>query len=148
MHKPSSPAAGVRSQARRALGAAAVAGVAGLALAPAAFAADVDAPVATAPGSADVQEVSGVAVDARKATDMQSGKYTAPLVDTPRWSALLGFAATAVSLGLTFVPPPGSNTLNYEVNLIAQAALMLGAGFMLKAFARSESSRRAGSSPD
>ncbi|PLR18786.1 TonB-dependent siderophore receptor [Caulobacter zeae] len=84
MHKPSSPAAGVRSQARRALGAAAVAGVAGLALAPAAFAADADAPVATAPGSADVQEVSGVAVDARKATDMQSGKYTAPLVDTPR----------------------------------------------------------------
>ena len=70
------------------------------------------------------------------------------LPDTPRWSALLGFAATAVSLGLTFVPPPGSNTLNYEVNLIAQAALMLGAGFMLKAFARSESSRRAGSSPD
>ncbi len=84
MHKPSSPAAGVRSQARRALGAAAVAGVAGLALAPAAFAADADAPVATAPGSADVQEVSGIAVDARKATDMQSGKYTAPLVDTPR----------------------------------------------------------------
>ncbi|PVM73966.1 TonB-dependent receptor [Caulobacter radicis] len=84
MHKPSSPAAGVRSQARRALGAAAVAGVAGLALAPAAFAADVDAPVATAPGAADVQEVSGVAVDARKATDVQSAKYTAPLVDTPR----------------------------------------------------------------
>ncbi|MEH0194978.1 TonB-dependent siderophore receptor [Caulobacter sp. CCNWLY153] len=81
MHKPSSPAAGVRSQARRALGAA---GVAGLALAPAAFAADVDAPVATAPGAADVQEVSGVAVDARKATDVQSAKYTAPLVDTPR----------------------------------------------------------------
>ncbi|PVM89135.1 TonB-dependent receptor [Caulobacter endophyticus] len=85
MQMPSSPAvAGVRSQARRALGAAAVAGVAGLALAPAAFAADADAPVATAPASADVQEVSGVAVDARKATDMQSGKYTAPLVDTPR----------------------------------------------------------------
>lgn len=93
MQKPSSPAAaGVRSHARRALGAAAVAGVAGLAMAPAAFAADaVDAaPVATAPASApapnaaDVQEVSGIAVDARKATDMQSGKYTAPLVDTPR----------------------------------------------------------------
>ena len=70
------------------------------------------------------------------------------LPDAPRWSALLGFAATAVSLGLTFVPPPGSSTLNYEVNLIAQAALMLGAGFMLKAFARSESSRPVGSSRD
>ncbi len=70
------------------------------------------------------------------------------LPDTPRWPALLGFAATAVSLGLTFIPPPGSNLLNYEVNLIVQAALMLGAGFMLKAFARSGNSRRAGSSPD
>ncbi|MFT4254118.1 MAG: TonB-dependent siderophore receptor, partial [Caulobacter sp.] len=54
--------------------------------APAALADDaVDAaPVATAPAAADVQEVSGISVDARKATDVQSGKYTAPLVDTPR----------------------------------------------------------------
>lgn len=83
MQKSSSPAvaAGVRSHVRRALGAGAVAGLAGLALAPAALAADAEAP---APASGDVQEVSGVSVDARHATDVQSGKYTAPLLDTPR----------------------------------------------------------------
>ncbi len=90
MQKPSSPAvAGVRSHARRALGAAAVAGVAGLAMAPAAFAADaVDAaPVATAPASApadaDVSEVSGVKVDARKQA-AESPKYTTKPLDTPQ----------------------------------------------------------------
>ena len=50
------------------------------------------------------------------------------LPDSPRALALLGFAATAISLALTFVPPPGSNALTYEVNLVAQAAIMLGAG--------------------
>ena len=45
--------------------------------------------------------------------------------------AWLGFAATAISLGLTFLPPPGSNVLTYEGNLIAQAAIMLGAGVAL-----------------
>ena len=38
------------------------------------------------------------------------------LPDAPRWPAALGFAATAISLALTFVPPPGSNALTYEVN--------------------------------
>lgn len=89
MQKPSKPAvAGVRSQARRALGAAAVAGVAGLVLAPTAFAADADAdaPLATAPvdGPADNQ-VSGVQVDgARKTPTVDSPKLTAGLVDTPK----------------------------------------------------------------
>jgi len=47
--------------------------------------------------------------------------------------ALLGFAATAIALALTFLPPPGSNALTYEVNLIVQAAIMLvlGAGLYL-----------------
>ena len=47
--------------------------------------------------------------------------------------ALLGFAATAIALALTFLPPPGSNALTYEVNLIVQAAVMLvvGAGLYL-----------------
>ena len=50
------------------------------------------------------------------------------LPDSPRALALLGFAATAISLALTFVPPPGSNALTYEVNLIAQAGVMIGLG--------------------
>ena len=50
------------------------------------------------------------------------------LPDTPRWAPLLGFAATAISLALTFVPPPGSNALTYELNLVVQAAVVLGIG--------------------
>jgi amino acid transporter len=50
------------------------------------------------------------------------------LPDAPRPLALLGFAATAISVALTFLPPPGSNTLTYEVNLIVQAGVMLGVG--------------------
>jgi amino acid transporter len=46
--------------------------------------------------------------------------------------AVLGFTATMVSLGLLFVPPAGTaNVINYEANLILQAAVILavGAGF-------------------
>ena len=50
------------------------------------------------------------------------------VADTSHALAYLGFAATAISLALTFLPPPGANTLTYEVNLIAQAAVMLGVG--------------------
>jgi amino acid transporter len=50
------------------------------------------------------------------------------LPDSHRALALLGSAATSIALALTFVPPPGSNTLTYEVNLIAQAGIMLGLG--------------------
>ncbi len=43
--------------------------------------------------------------------------------------AISGFAATAISVVLLFVPPAGTeNVLNYEVNLIGQAAIVLGAG--------------------
>jgi glutamate:GABA antiporter len=42
--------------------------------------------------------------------------------------AITGFVATAIALALTFLPPPGSNALTYELNLIVQAAIMLGAG--------------------
>lgn len=58
------------------------------------------------------------------------------LPDAPRWAAFLGFAATAISLALTFVPPPGANALTYEVNLIAQAGVMLGIGVALYAYSR------------
>ena len=50
------------------------------------------------------------------------------LPDSSKGVAWLGFAATAISLALTFVPPPGSNVLTFEVNLIVQAAIMLGIG--------------------
>jgi amino acid transporter len=40
-----------------------------------------------------------------------------------------GFLATVVSLALLFVPPAGTgNRLNFEVNIIAQAAIVLGIG--------------------
>jgi len=92
MQKRFPPAvAGVRSQARRALGAAAVAGVAGLALGPAAFAAASDtaanagdAAVATAPADSAATEVSGVKVDGKRKAEVQSLKFTAPLTDTPK----------------------------------------------------------------
>ncbi|MET3664130.1 TonB-dependent siderophore receptor [Caulobacter sp. 1776] len=77
--------AGVISRPRRALSAAAVAGLAGLSLAHVAAAAEVAtaAPVATAP-AADSTEVSTVKIDAKRVADPSSSKFTAPLVDTPK----------------------------------------------------------------
>lgn len=63
------------------------------------------------------------------------------LPDTARWAPVVGLGATAISLALTFVPPPRANALTYEVNLISQAAIMLGLGVGLYAY-----SRRSGSS--
>jgi glutamate:GABA antiporter len=46
--------------------------------------------------------------------------------------AVSGFAATAISVALLFVPPSGTaNVLNYEANLIGQALIVLGAGAAL-----------------
>jgi glutamate:GABA antiporter len=50
--------------------------------------------------------------------------------------AFVGFAATAIALGLTFVPPPGANMVTYEVNLVVQAAVMLGVGLALYTWSR------------
>ncbi len=51
--------------------------------------------------------------------------------------AIAGFSATAISLALVFVPPAGTeNVVNYEVNLIAQALLVLGTGGVLYGFSR------------
>jgi len=63
------------------------------------------------------------------------------LPDSPRAVAWLGFAATAISLALTFLPPPGSNALTFEVNLIVQAAVMLGIGYGFYAWSRRAASR-------
>jgi glutamate:GABA antiporter len=65
------------------------------------------------------------------------------LPGAPRWPAVLGFAATAISLALTFVPPPGSNALTFEVNLLVQAAVMLSIGLAFYAWSR----RKAASLP-
>ena len=47
-------------------------------------------------------------------------------------AAVLGFAATAVSVALVFIPPTGTrNVVNYEANLIGQAALVLGIGALI-----------------
>jgi glutamate:GABA antiporter len=46
--------------------------------------------------------------------------------------AISGFAATAISVALLFVPPAGTaNVLNYEVNLVGQAAVVLAIGAFL-----------------
>ena len=50
------------------------------------------------------------------------------LPDSPKAIAWMGFAATAISLALTFVPPPGVDPMTFEVNLIVQAGIMLGIG--------------------
>jgi catecholate siderophore receptor len=82
MQKTSKPAvAGVRSQARAALGVAAVAGLAGLTLG-AGLVHAADAPMATA--AADSTEVSGVDVSGQKKIRPQSGKFTKSLLDTPK----------------------------------------------------------------
>jgi len=45
-----------------------------------------------------------------------------------------GLVATAISIALTFAPPPGTTSvLNYELSLILQAGAMLGVGGMLYA---------------
>lgn len=55
--------------------------------------------------------------------------------------ATAGFLATAISVALVFVPPPDTgNVLNYEANLIGQAAIVLGIGIGLYWW----SSRRSG----
>ena len=133
MQKPSKPAvAGVRSQARRALGAAAVAGVAGLVLAPSAFAAapEADAPVATA---ADSTEVSGIKVDARK-TRAESPKYTANPLDTPQTMTIVSRgtieAQNLLSLrdilatvpGITFGAGEGGGGFGDSINLRGYSA--------------------------
>jgi amino acid transporter len=46
--------------------------------------------------------------------------------------AIVGFLATAISVGLVFVPPTGTeNVLNYEINLIGQAAIIMAIGAVL-----------------
>jgi amino acid transporter len=48
-----------------------------------------------------------------------------------------GMAATVISMGLVFVPPPGTeNVLNYEVNLIGQTAALIGVGMFFYLAAR------------
>lgn len=48
-----------------------------------------------------------------------------------------GMLATLIAMGLVFVPPTGTeNVLNYEVNLIGQAALLIGVGMGLYFAAR------------
>lgn len=56
--------------------------------------------------------------------------------DSSRALAWMGFGATAVSVGLTFLPPGGSNVVTYEVNLVVQAAVMLAAGGALYLWTR------------
>jgi amino acid transporter len=57
-------------------------------------------------------------------------------------AAAVGFLATLVSLALVFVPPAGTeNVLNYEVNLVGQAVIIIGVGGIL--FWRSRTGRAA-----
>ena len=52
-------------------------------------------------------------------------------------AAAVGFAATLFAMILVFIPPTGTeNVLNYEANLIGQAAVLLGIGFGFYAVAR------------
>jgi amino acid transporter len=66
------------------------------------------------------------------------------LPESPQAIAWMGFAATAVSLALTFLPPPGSNVLTFEVNLVVQAAIMLGVGVGFYTWSRRQPGERPG----
>jgi amino acid transporter len=66
------------------------------------------------------------------------------LPESPKGIAWMGFAATAVSLALTFLPPPGSNAITFEVNLLVQAAIMLGIGIGFFAWSKRGARGRAG----
>jgi amino acid transporter len=47
-------------------------------------------------------------------------------------AAVVGFAATAVSMGLVFLPPEGTtNVFNYEANLVLQTAAVIAVGLGL-----------------
>jgi amino acid transporter len=49
----------------------------------------------------------------------------------------VGFAAAAIAVALTFVPPTGTaNRVNYVVNLLVQTAVVIGAGIALYAIMR------------
>ena len=63
----------------------------------------------------------------------EPGVIRVPGGDAGLWFVTIaGFAATAISVALVFVPPPDTaNVLNYEVNLIGQGALVIGAGAAL-----------------
>jgi amino acid transporter len=51
--------------------------------------------------------------------------------------ATVGFAATLISIGLLFVPPPDTeNLLNFEANLIGQSLLLFVVGLIFYAVAR------------
>jgi amino acid transporter len=67
--------------------------------------------------------------------------------DSSKSLALLGFAATAISLALTFLPPPGSNALTYEVNLIVQAGIMCAVGGGLYLWSRRRGRRESPAAP-
>jgi amino acid transporter len=70
------------------------------------------------------------AADSRDDSHWDAGWAAAP-------AAAAGFGATLVAMILVFIPPTGTeNVLNYEANLIGQAAVILGAGFALYAAAR------------
>lgn len=101
---------GVRARTKRALGAAAVAGVAGLALAPAAALAD-DA------AADQATEVSGIDVTGADTTEASSPKYTAPVLDTPQT--------------ITIVPSQvirGQNLLSLRDILTTVPGITFGAG--------------------
>lgn len=57
------------------------------------------------------------------------------LTGTSKAWAACGLFATGASLALVFVPPAGARVLNYEISLIAQAAVIVGVGYALKWYA-------------
>jgi len=53
-----------------------------------------------------------------------------------------GLLSTSIAMALVFIPPSGTeNALNYEVNLIGQAALLIGIGMIFYWAARRKPAR-------
>jgi glutamate:GABA antiporter len=75
-------------------------------------------------------------IDASMASD--SNTLTLPGGVAGAWAiAGCGMLATLIAMGLVFIPPAGTaNVLNYEVNLIGQAAVLIAIGMALYFSAR------------
>jgi glutamate:GABA antiporter len=81
-----------------------------------------------------------ITLDRRAEPAGQPGAET-PGPQRQRWGmwllAMVGFAATAVAVGLAFVPPRGaSNLVGYVLNLVLQTAAVVAVGLVLYAISR------------
>ena len=82
------------------------------------------------PVPVSVRGVHSVAIDGRSRCQRMTTRSCCRAARLGAWAiAGCGLLATLIAMGLVFVPPAGTeNVLNYEVNLIGQAAMLIAIG--------------------